>query len=273
MDTNSANDHEEILPLGAKIKLSDLYDKYTKGYFPYSDSEDFEQRFGSSEPQVHFKCVEATKEWLQAQDYVIGCVFNINDPDLLQILSQMTCDIAVSYNQGWMDAKNEPIPDNPKFLKEYEWRQKEYSKNDHLYRQTNGTELLFPPGHPWGNALKPLCGIRVFRHKEVYKRYPSAMHHKFLIGTKNCDGKDKKSLLYGTFNWSETSPMNLDSVLIFNENDKLIDTFEFSARRILLCSAPWNILSDYGFDQWIKAMDAWHECRDYIFESVETEEN
>ena len=81
--------------------------------------------------------------------------------------------------------------------------------------------------------------LSVFWNKDPKSKRPDLMHHKFLVGYEEA-GKDKsKSLLYGSFNMSYSSPQNLDSLLIFRQNARICGTFENIALVLVFNCAPW----------------------------------
>jgi len=234
MRTNGAND-SNILHWNwgsGSTKISDFYDFL--GEFPYAPVE----------PEIHFNCIEYLKEWIPRQRNIKGCVYNVADEDILNLLIKTKeVSLVVSYDSEWMDKPNH-------------WK---FKLLDKYYCMLN---------------------VYVFHHHKQTRNWPSPMHHKFLIGEEKAtqqlefEGLQPKiirnqgsrglfdlgrlnsslrwSLIYGSFNMSVTSPESLDSFLVFKENPRLLHVLEKFCTWILRSSFSWQALRLYGIGQMSK---------------------
>jgi len=204
MNTNGANDKRCVMP---RMSGSPI-DQSLKDLFKIAQ----QKQVSDADPSVHFDCIEFTRAWIKEQDEIRGCVYNLADPMILELLSKRKTHIVVNYSD-WMPKKGDR------------------KREETMYRY---------------NQLRCTCGIEgckdgvtVFFDKT---RYQNSMHHKFLIGTSG----GKKRLLYGTFNMSEFSPQSLDSILYFRNNENLISTMNAVFQAIMNASVPWWIAFQHG---------------------------
>jgi hypothetical protein len=119
-------------------------------------------------------------------------------------------------------------------------------------------------------------GIRMFYHKNPDDKYPCIMHHKFLIGREEPDKILTESMLYGSFNMSFSSDKNLDSFLLFKQNQRLCNEFHKLQNLIWEGSIEHPMIKQFGFsaaktiqDHFIeKAFDiSLERCNEQIKES------
>ena len=90
------------------------------------------------------------------------------------------------------------------------------------------------------------------------------MHHKFLIGWEDGEDDRTRTMLYGSFNMSYASPKSLDSILLFRQNQRLIDQFLGLHKILFDVSHDWEMLASIGFDlskaqslkQYVYSLDA-----------------
>lgn len=211
--TSGANNKKPLLPRWGpeegEYTLKEIYDQI---------ENDPDRPF---EPQVYFNCKEAVTRWIEKQEAIIGAVYNLRDEAILQLLEQKKY-VKITINE------DEALKENKQVKTYY-------------------------PKIKFSDSLGDWDGISVFGYKDPGdNNYQRLMHHKFLIGyekwgTNRGDPKSR-SLLYGSFNMSWTSPAQIDSVLIFNETFEVMDTFEYMSEVLHWSSIPWSKYVSSGFD-------------------------
>lgn len=212
--TNGAND-AEVWGYTHYPKISDFYKQLRT----------FEYR--SNEPELSFECKEAAVDWINKQKAIRGCMYNLYDKEILELLVGKNVELVVNYDERMgSDLARMQIAREwyPRITKDF----------------------------PLGNSRQ---GVYVFSHEEDgYKR---DMHHKFLVGWEEAPLSSNSSLtftdystslFYGSFNMSYNSPKSLDSVMIFRDNSKIMSEFIHLQRLIRSASAPWLLLQKKQFN-------------------------
>lgn len=203
----------------------------------------------SCEPEFRRDCYEAYLEWIEDQDFIFGCMYNLWDIEILRLLKKrMFALIIINSNEG--------------LTKE---TQKEYSSMrfsmlkviekfpDFLTMTEDETELdLINMAILWENFIS---GISVFpEQKRGADKFPYLMHHKFLVGLKigrsTGNYTTSASAIYGSFNLSTGATKNIDSVLIFRENDKLCERLIQETFLTFCSSIPWREYCKDGGERW-----------------------
>ena len=225
--TNGANDAEWDYWCNDDCEYKDIK---ISDYYEMMENDPYKPR----EPELSFKCKESAVSWIKKQNTIIGCMYNLYDEEILELLAERSVQITVNY-----DAEMGGDAYRMKIAKKWYPR------------------ITFEP------KAKASCGINVFRHKEG--KYERNMHHKFLLGwEQDPEGtpglSPDLSLFYGTYNMSHYSPHSLDSVLIFRENMALSERFIKLACRISLASIPYELLPEFEYD-YDKAHKSWKRAK------------
>lgn len=210
--------------------------------------EDLQDPNRSREPELRFDCFEAINNWLDDQTGVIGCQFHLWEPEMLERLSGLEFCNFVVHGEDWMkpDSRNSQRRNDAKqFYSSMKALPETLSTLlvNALYRDLTEDEA--------NRILEWLLSpVFVYHcHPNGYQ-YPLIMHHKFMVGIKpkdpnspllnelllqfidarqevmienlfGPDGVLSLSAIYGSFNMSPSAALNLESIMIFRENDQI----------------------------------------------------
>ena len=184
------------------------------------------------QPRFCTNCIETILDWLDNYDIILGMQFNFTHPDILRKLSQKNCQIIIQHH-SWMDCADQRTNSGIKknFLRAKKiypllnWKNNSahqidivdalMAQADEALKDSEGGDLL-------AKLQKKGMGIGVFKHIPRENEYPSFMHHKFLVGMRLENGQiNPKSVIYGSFNMSSAATNNLESILVWDENELL----------------------------------------------------
>ncbi len=163
--TNGANDLEISFNY-EKIKKSDLY----KSKLP---------SFSCSDIRLSFQCYEEYKEWIPKQTRIIGCMYNLADSQILDLLAQVPfCNIVVNASP-WMKVNIQLTPNQIAYKEKIA---QQYKKLD--------------------NGITRLCKLGGMNEDEIYLEFVSNTYtmidngekvlvKEFLAPWKECMTKDE----------------------------------------------------------------------------------
>ena len=78
--------------------------------------------------------------------------------------------------------------------------------------------------------------------------FPCLMHHKFLVGGEEGGAILTNSMIYGSFNMSASSSQNLDSFLLFRQNQRLFWEFWNLQKLIWNASLEYELVKKFGVE-------------------------
>ena len=134
---------------------------------------------GLVEPLLTSRVYENLTKWLPLQRSIQGCVYDLSDLVILEKILNLECAHLIVDVRDWLKKDTPYRLDRAKYFEEID------SKSQH--------------------------GILFYDHPGKY----GAMHQKWVIGYRNQGQKEIKSLVYGSYNFSDNAKKNIESALLF----------------------------------------------------------
>jgi hypothetical protein len=210
------------------------------------------------EPEFRRDCYETYAEWIKEQDLVVGCMFNLWDEHILRLLKERLFTFVVTNSRG-----DEKLFRDPKFDLRCDLDKViEIASQCTDFTMSEGKEEM--KTKDIASLINQFSGLFVFpEYKGGGDNYAYLMYHKFLVGIKVDFASQETnyvlSAIYGSFNLSTGATKNLDSVLVFRDNEQLCEMLIRETFLTFTSSIPWiEYCKDKG-REWSK-----HAYREYI---------
>lgn len=164
----------------------------------------------SKDPELRLDCIECVKDWLARAYAPVGCVFNIWEYDILDILGNSDAFSVIVNFQPWM------------INEEKEYFESAFKQMDWLARSSPAMVPMSKGGklEITGDYFSWRKGLHVYARWDDYGNQ-ALMHEKFLISEMIESDDGAMEALYGSFNMPQSgSKKNLESILHFKQNSQ-----------------------------------------------------